>query len=330
MRHSSLLCASLLVLVGCAVAPASPKSGDLEARLLAEEVGNTDLAADGFTRLVDVRGTLGFGESVASAYGTSGYYGWLFTGVAGSRVTLDAAATDGSDTVLMLYGPQTRSGWSRARPIAVNDDYRGSTDSHLSVRLARSGTYLVIVREYWEDAGDFTLTLGCTSGECRVECGDACPTGSECNRIVCIRAPCPSFCAPIFVAPAPAPGDACEESLCGVRPRSVTLICEDGSLGGNTGRCLRGADLSCGWEMRACPTPVTCGGRAGNPCTATQFCDFPDTAMCGYADATGVCRVRPELCTTEYAPVCGCNATTYSNACAAQLAGVDVLHDGGC
>lgn len=323
----------MLALAGCAQTPAADKDGDLEARLLAEEVGDTDTAADGFTRLVEMRGSIGFGESIDSAYGTRGYYGWLFTANAGARVALDAMATDGSDTVVMLYGPQTASGWSRARPIAVNDDYRGSTNSHLDVRLARSGTYLVIVREYWEDAGAFTLTLACSGAECRTECGadDRCPTGSECNRVVCIRAPCPSFCAPIDVTPAPQPGDDCDASLCGPRPRSVTIMCEDGSLGGNTGRCFRGEDLVCGWEIRACPTTeVRCGARLGNTCTASQFCDFSDAAMCGYADGTGVCRARPEVCTTLYSPVCSCDGTTYSNACAAQSAGVDVLHAGPC
>jgi hypothetical protein len=331
MNRITLISLSLLALAGCAQNPAAPKDGDLESRLLTEEVG-TDSAADGFSRLVDVRGSISFGESIDSTYDTSGYAGWLFTGVAGGRVAIDAMATDGSDTVVMLYGPQTASGWSRARPIAVNDDYRSSTDSHLDVRLARSGTYLVIVREYWEDAGAFTLTLACSGAECRTECGadDRCPTGSECHRIVCIRAPCPSFCAPIEPTPAPQPGDDCDPSLCGVRPRSVTLMCDDGSLGGNTGRCFRGADLTCGWEIRACPTSVACGARAGNTCTASQFCDFSDAAMCGYADGQGVCRPRPEACTALYSPVCGCDGVTYSSACNAQSRGMDVLHTGGC
>ncbi len=330
MRQTTLFALSLLTLAGCAASSASPKDGDLEARLLAEEVADSDVAADGFTRRVEVRGAVSFGESIDSSYGARGYYGWLFTAAAGARVSLDAMATDGSDTVLMLYGPETVSGWTRARPIAVNDDYRGSTDSHLDVRLSRAGTYLVIVREYWGDAGDFTLTLACSGAECRTECGadDGCPTGAECNRVVCIRAPCPSFCAPVTPA---RPGDDCDASLCGARPRTVTLLCDDGSLGGNTGRCFRGEDLSCGWEFRACPTSeVRCGARLGDTCTATQFCDFPDAAMCGYADGTGVCAARPEVCTADYVPVCGCNGTTYSNACTAQAAGMDVLHAGGC
>jgi len=147
---------------------------------------------------------------------------------------------------------------------------------------------------------------------------------------MCIRAPCPSYCAPIGPTPAPLPGDACEASLCGPRPRTVTIMCDDGSLGGNTGRCLRSDDLSCGWEMRACPVEVSCGARLGNPCTDAQFCDFPESAMCGRADATGVCRPRPEACTALYAPVCSCDGVTYSNACTAQARGIDVLHAGGC
>lgn len=395
--------ALLLLLAGCAETPASPKSGDLESRLLTEEVADGDLAADSFSRRVKIRGTLEYGESVDSAYGAGGYRGWLFNGAAGARIALDAMAVDGTDTVIMLYGPQTASGWSRARPIAVNDDFLGSTNSHLEVRLARAGTYLVIVREYWEDAGDFTLTLACSGAECRAECGVSCPRGSECNRIVCIRAPCPSFCAPIdptsacttdadcaavdttccscahgghreahaasyaadfaptcdpteparcrtvnlcaaehaacvsnrcemVATPAPQPGDPCENALCGPRPRSVTLMCADGSLGGNTGRCFRGDDLSCGWEMRPCPAEVRCGARLGNTCTAAQFCDFTDLAMCGRADGTGVCALRPNVtdCGTTRATVCSCNGTNYLNECAAHAAGVDVLHSGGC
>lgn len=355
----SLLLLSLLVAVGCVQNPAGAKSRDLESEILGADLADSDIPADSYTRRVAIQGEIAFGDTVEGHYASGGYAGWLLTASAGARLSIDATARDGSDTVLALYGPQTGSSWTGARPLAVNDDYRGSTDSHIEHRVTRAGTYLVIVREYWDAGGNFDLTLACSGAECRQECGaaDACPTGSVCNRVVCIRAPCPSYCHPTPVVHA---GDTCAESRCGVRPRSVTLMCDDGSVGGNTGRCQYNADLTtCSWEIRACPAPascppntracirgthydgtpgvcacvpdvVGCGARLGNTCAADQFCSFSTAAMCGYADATGTCAARPQACTALYQPVCGCDGTTYSNACHANGAGVSVLHTGPC
>jgi len=66
------------------------------------------------------------------------------------------------------------------------------------------------------------------------------------------------------------------------------------------------------------------------PCLENEFCDFPIEATCGAADAPGVCRTRPEACTMDYSPVCGCNDQTYPNACAAAAAGVSVGALGEC
>ena len=352
----NLLLLSILIATGCAQSAAGAKPHDLESEILSADLADSDIPADSYTRRIVVEGSIGFGETLEGHYASSGYAAWLFTASAGAHVALDASATDGSDTVLALYGPLTGTSWSRARPIAVNDDYRGSTNSHIDHRVTRAGTYLVIVREYSDMTGSFNLTLACSgASECRAECGASCPTGSACNRILCIRAPCPSYCAPVLPVVAGAP---CDESLCGPRPLSPTLLCSDGSTGGNTGNCLRNADLTCGWEFRECPTQscppntrlcirgthydgtpgvcacvsdvVSCGGRRGNTCAATEYCSFSETAMCGRADATGTCAARPEFCTALYRPTCGCDGVTYSNACRANGAGVGVLHTGPC
>lgn len=62
-------------------------------------------------------------------------------------------------------------------------------------------------------------------------------------------------------------------------------------------------------------------------CAPNEYCNFPDT-NCG--TTPGVCEPRPELCPTVFDPVCGCDGQTYSNACFAAMAGVDVDHPGAC
>ena len=36
-------------------------------------------------------------------------------------------------------------------------------------------------------------------------------------------------------------------------------------------------------------------------CADAEFCDIPVEGICGAADATGICRVRPEACTEQTA-----------------------------
>jgi len=66
-----------------------------------------------------------------------------------------------------------------------------------------------------------------------------------------------------------------------------------------------------------------CGGIAGIACADGKYCAYPD-GSCGAGDQPGRCRPRPDVCTMDVDPVCGCDGRTYSNACKAALAGVSV------
>ena len=73
-----------------------------------------------------------------------------------------------------------------------------------------------------------------------------------------------------------------------------------------------------------------CGGLIGIDCRKHLFCDYPVEATCGAADQMGTCRLRPQVCTMIYAPVCGCDGKTYASDCVRQGAGISKRKNGPC
>ena len=47
----------------------------------------------------------------------------------------------------------------------------------------------------------------------------------------------------------------CAAADCGPALGLPTILCDDGSTGGSTGRCIRTKGTSCHWEVRSCPAP---------------------------------------------------------------------------
>jgi len=87
----------------------------------------------------------------------------------------------------------------------------------------------------------------------------------------------------------------CDKAACGPQLGIANQVCPDGSIGGPTGRCLKNASGTCGWEIRQCP-PDGSGGEGnaggqsmggtssglcgGQTCTIDQDCCGP--AECGF------------------------------------------------
>ncbi len=268
---------------------------------------------------------------------TAKYRGFRFTGGAGQKVDMYVDGLRGLDTVLYLYKASARTGKPTGRPIAMNDDTRSAgwtlrtnttpnpySSSVNDFALPAAGRYVMLATTYNQAyTGRAEVTVkspgpaaggeGATCGGLR---GAQCATGFYCD----------------FAQDASC-GFADQTGTCHAtpqtRPREYRPVCGcNGQTYGNP--CSAHAAGTSVAKDGACAggEGATCGGLRGLQCQADLYCNFG--AHCGAGDQTGTCGRRPEVCTQQYQPVCGCDGRTYGNACSAASHGISVVSTGEC
>ncbi len=147
-----------------------------------------------------------------------------------------------------------------------------------------------------------------------------CPDGSYCDHPIeanCGRADAPGVCRVIPVA---CQRDCPQVCGCdGVTYCNACIAAQRGQIGLDSVGPCRDEDI-----------PERCGGIQGLVCeNEGDYCHM-EPGECRIADGQGACRVRPRACQRDCPGVCGCDSQFYCNECAANTAGVNVLHRGPC
>lgn len=135
--------------------------------------------------------------------------------------------------------------------------------------------------------------------------------------------------APAFAArAADADGDGVDDALdvCCATPAGIPVNAEGRPLGDLDGDCdCDLVDYALFAQSFTGPREVTCC-MDSSACTFGAYC----AKSAGNCAGEGACLDFPVSCSGDYLPVCGCDGTTYTNACVAAQAGANIASNGTC
>jgi hypothetical protein len=189
------------------------------------------------------------------------------------------------------------------------------------------------------------------------KCDDQCTTDADCPELVapggngfvhmicvngkCVMPPQPKVCGPILNGQCD-PGYVCDIHSCAIGatgtcvplpkcdPNFMEPVCGCNGVTFNND-CMRRAAGAALDHKGACTQPSNSCFTDGD-CKAGEFCGLKpgECLLPTFNILQGKCAPKPQACTMQYDPVCGCDGNTHGNACSAASKGVNVAHKGAC
>ena len=124
---------------------------------------------------------------------------------------------------------------------------------------------------------------------------------------------------------------SCKPRIDGMCAENYDSVCGcDGFVYGNS--CEAHSSGINVWYLGECSAQYERVVEGGTSCSNDGMCS--DSEYCerdtGSCDGLGYCKQRPQYCTMDYTPVCGCDGEIYSNLCGAYSKGMSVSYVGEC